>query len=103
MPITPIEIVSMAPKSQEVSHYKQQEFQRPINEQVQINHQFKNEIIHNSKQTVKLEKSENKEYRYDAKEKGNNSYSGSKQKKKQSKKETAAKDNLRPGSIDIKI
>jgi len=103
MPITPIEIAAIAPKSQEASHYKQHESQRPINEQAQISSKFNNEIHHNNLQTVKTNKSDNKEYRYDAKEKGNNSYAGSNQKKKQKEKEEAAKDNFRSGSIDIKI
>lgn len=103
MSITPIEIAAMAPKSQEVSLYKQHESQRPINEQAQISGQIKNETRHNSLQPVKTSKSENKEYRYDAKEKGNNSYAGSKQKKKQNEEEAAPKDNFRSGSIDIKI
>ena len=103
MPITPIEIAAMAPKSQEASHYKQHDSQRPINEQAQISSQIKNEIHHNNIQAVKTNKSENKEYRYDAKEKGNNSYAGSNQKKKQKDKETAPKDNFRSGSIDIKV
>jgi hypothetical protein len=103
MPITPIEIASMAPKSQEVTHYKVQESQRPMHEQALINSHIKNEIRHNNIQTVKTNQSENKEYRYDAKEKGNNSNTGSKQKKKQNNKETAPKDISRTGSIDIKI
>jgi hypothetical protein len=103
MPITPIEIASMAPKSQEVSVYKHHDTQKPVNEQIQISHQFNNEIKHNLNQTVKTVKSENNEYRYDAKEKGNNSYKGSGQSKKKKDKGSAPKNNSRPGSIDIKI
>ncbi len=103
MPITPIEIATMAPKSQEVTHYKHQESQKPLNEQIVIGQQFNNHIKHDSQQTVQTIKSENKEYRYDAKEKGNNSYSGKKQDKKKKEKEAAPKDNFRSGSIDIKI
>ncbi|QHQ62101.1 hypothetical protein Ana3638_15995 [Anaerocolumna sedimenticola] len=104
MPITPIEIAAMAPKSQEASLYKHQESQKPLNEQIVIGQQFNNHIKQNNQQTVGTIKSENKEYRYDAKEKGNNSYSGSKQnKKKNNNKGAAPKDNFRSGSIDIKI
>jgi hypothetical protein len=103
MPITPIEIATMAPKSQEASLYKHQESQKPLNEQIAIGQQINNHIKHDSQQTVKTIKSDNKEYRYDAKEKGNNSYSESKRDKKKKEKEAAPKDNFRSGSIDIKI
>ncbi len=103
MPITPIEIASMAPKSQEASLYKHQESQRPLNEQMVIGQQFNNHIKHDSKQTVKTIKSENKEYLYDAKEKGSTSYSGTGQRKKKKEKGAAPKDGFRSGSIDIKI
>lgn len=103
MSITPIEMVSMAPKSQEVSLHKQQEVQKPINDQIQVNNQFKNEIRHNSHQTVKTSPSDNPEYRYDAKEKGNNSYSGSNSKKKSKDKNQNTKSDNKTGSIDIRI
>lgn len=106
MSITPIEIAAMAPKSQEVSYYRHQESQRPLTEQAQISHQQNNQIQQNSRQTVKTAKTDNMEYRYDAKEKGNTSYSGN-QKKKQKDKETnkpmMSKDSTHSGSIDIKI
>lgn len=105
MPITRIEIAAMAPKTQEVTPYKQQEAQKPLNEQILIGQQLNNQIKKESQQTVRTIKGENKEYRYDAKEKGNNSYSGKKNNKSKKKKdnETAPKDNIRSGSIDIKI
>ena len=103
MPITPIEIAAMAPKSQEASQYKHQETQRPMNEQMLISSKFNNDIRHNNMQAVKTSESDNKEYRYDAKEKGNNSYADSQQKKKKKDKEAAQKDSFRSGSIDIKV
>lgn len=103
MPITPIETAVMAPKSQEASIYKHQENQKPFNEQMVIHQQHDRNVKHNSQQTVKTAKSDNNEYRYDAKEKGSNSYSGSKQNKKKKKQEEVTKENYRPGSIDIRI
>ncbi|MDF2800486.1 MAG: hypothetical protein K0S61_389 [Anaerocolumna sp.] len=105
MPITPIEVAAMVPKSQDASLHRQQQTQKPINEQIQIHQHINTEIKHNNQQTVKTQKSDNKEYRYDAKEKGNNSYSGSKGKK--GKKDSDGKDSNPqpplPGSIDIRI
>jgi hypothetical protein len=103
MPITPIEVVTMAPKSQEASVFKHQEVQKTFNDQAIFNSEFKQEIQHNNNQTVKTSKGENKEYRYDAKEKGNNSYMGKKQKKKQKENESDKKGNIQSGSIDIRI
>lgn len=105
MSITPIEVISMAPKSQAVTPIKHQDVQKPVNDQQQLNQQFNQEIKHNSQQTVRTIKSENNEFRYDAKEKGSNSYNDS---KKKEKKESNNKDNkknppFRSGSIDIKI
>ncbi|MDF2608555.1 MAG: hypothetical protein K0R92_29 [Lachnospiraceae bacterium] len=106
MPIKPIDIVTMAPKSQEVSQYKHQESQRTLNEQAQLNNQFNSQIKHNNQQTVKTLKGDNQEYRYDAKEKGNNPHHQKKNKKdkeKNSNSETTPKDKINPGSFDIKI
>jgi hypothetical protein len=106
MPIKPIDIVTMAPKSQEVSQYKQQESQRTFNEQTQISNQFNSQIQHNNKQAVKTLKGENQEYRYDAKEKGNSSYTNSKKKEGKEKDKNTdpiLKDKFHSGSIDIKI
>ncbi|MFV0342290.1 MAG: hypothetical protein ACK5JH_05265 [Anaerocolumna sp.] len=105
MPITRIEVAAMAPKSQDASLYRQQQIQKPVNEQIQIHQHINSEIKHNNQQTVKMQKSENNEYRYDAKEKGNNSHSGKKgKKKKDSEKESKSKSELPYlGSIDIRI
>jgi hypothetical protein len=103
MSIPPIEIAAMVPKSQQVSHFKHQEAQKPFNEQFQLNSQFNNEIKHNNKQTVKTSKSDDNDKRYDAKEKGNNSYHGSNKKNKKKSKDNTPEGYVRPGSIDIKI
>lgn len=107
MPIKPIDIVTMPPKSQEVSQYKHQESQKFLNDQTQLSNQFSHHIEHNNSQIVKTLKGENPEYRYDAKEKGNNSYTGSqknkKEKDKNSEKNKVIEDKFHSGSIDIKI
>jgi hypothetical protein len=106
MPITPIEVAAMVPKSQDASIHRQQQTQKPINEQIQIHKHINAEIKHNNQQTVKTQKGDNPEYRYDAKEKGNNNYPNSKQNKnKKEKNEKNQNPNNRqlPGSIDIRI
>jgi len=104
MAISPVEMISMAPKSQEASFMKHTEVQKPMVEQQQIAAKMNNEIKHNSNQPVPTKKSMNPEYRYDAKEKGNNSYSGQgkKQKKKGSEKENETSATSF-GRIDIRV
>lgn len=108
MAISPVEMISMVPKSQEASFMKQTEMHKPNVEQQVMAAKMNQEIKHNSTQTVATNKSVNPEYRYDAKEKGNNSYQGKEQKKKDSKKNETNKDNNNGlsssfGRIDIRI
>lgn len=103
MAIRPIDIAMIPPKTQEVSQVQNAVNQRQSHAQEQLGVQYNQNIKHNSQQTVKTKKSENNEYRYDAKEKGNNSHSGNKKKgKKQDKKE---KDDKPIGlsNLDIRI
>ncbi|HHU74632.1 MAG TPA: hypothetical protein GXZ28_08455 [Clostridiales bacterium] len=87
MGIRPIDVM----RSQEVSQLKIYETQKVSNEQLQLGRNFQNMIQQETQKTVQTSKSDNMEYRYDAKEKGNNEYGGSsqKRKKKEEKKETS--------------
>lgn len=104
MPIRPIDVM----KSQEVSQYKQIQSQKTQHEQVQISKSFQNLIQSEATKTMQTSKSENKEFRYDAKEESKNSYSGSGGKRKQDS-DKQNKDNEsdnktgRPGGIDILV
>lgn len=105
MAISPIEMISFVPKSQEASQIKNNEQQKPMNEQMAFANQFKDDIKKNSEQTVASTKSDNPEYRYDAKEGGKNS-SYEQQKKKKKKDKTMESSTLLPEeqhSFDIKI
>ena len=101
MPIRPIDIM----KSQEVSQLKHVESHRNQHEQVQIGKNFQNMVMSENSRPTQTVKSENKEFRYDAKEKGQNSYSGSAGKKheKQEEKRKDAKQPEKHGGIDIRI
>lgn len=103
MPITPIEVITMAPKSQEASHFKQNEVQKTFAEHTQLAASYSKETKHNSQQTIKATKSENNEYRYDAKEKGNGSYSEQEKENKKKKQETDKDKEIRLSNFDIKI
>ena len=105
MPIRPIEIM----RSQEVTQLKHLESHKNQQEQVQIGKSFQNMIVAENQRPNETVKSENKEFRYDAKEKGQNNYNGSKDKKRENteedkkdqKKSNTAKE--RSGGIDILI
>lgn len=104
MPIRPIDVM----KTQEVSQYKQIQNQRPQHEQVQISKSFQNLIQAEASKTVQTNKSENKDFRYDAKEEGRNSYSGSagkgkKDHEKHNKDKESDNKTGRPGGIDILV
>lgn len=106
MPIRPIDIM----KTQEVTQYKSFEHQKVQHEQVQISKSFQEMVQRDLQKPVQAEKSENKEFRYDAKEKGQNSYSGSKNKQQQNQKKdshTGKKTNVtsstRSGGFDVSI
>ncbi len=89
MSIPPIERVLVPTKSQEASQFQHAQMQKQTHAQEQLGVQYNNMVRHNSEQTVKMTKSENNEYRYDAKEKGNGKFSGKKQgKKKQEQNDT---------------
>ena len=105
--ITPIEMYTMAPKSQEASNIRHGEQVRDASQQAGIAQNISKQANDNTQRTVKMSETENPEYRYDAKERGNNEYSSDGQKKK--KKEEEEKDgglknsSTRPGGFDIRI
>ncbi|BCN31504.1 hypothetical protein [Anaeromicropila herbilytica] len=105
MPITQLDMISMAPRSQEASQYKHIETTKLAAEQNQISTQFNQEIKHNSQQTTKTNKTENNEYRYDAKEKGNSTYYNQNDNKKKKKSETKKEEDkqIKLSNFDIKI
>lgn len=103
MPITPVDMLTLIPRTNEVSNIKHVEMQRPTEEQMQMNTVFQQQVKNNRQKTIETQKGENKEYRYDAKEKGNGQqYSG---KSKKGKNEDSKESNKfsQSSSFDIKI
>lgn len=98
MPISRMDMMTMAPKASEATSYKVNQNQKPVHEQVIINDNTQKTIQHNSQQTIRKANAENPEYRYDAKEKGNNQYEG-KQKKNSKKREEEKEKNSKYGYI----
>ena len=80
--ITPIEMYTMVPKSQEASMVHSSANAKHVAQQQGGMQAIEHEVRHNTQQTVQATGAENPEYRYDAKEQGNGSYSSNEKKKK---------------------
>lgn len=105
MSIKPIVMSGAISRVQDMSTIKQNEDNKGLVDQKNFQTQFSKEIDHHVKQVNTTDKSENKEYRYDAKEKGNgNFYDGQKKKREQEKKEEKDKVRVKnQGGFDIRI
>ncbi|MBE5959907.1 MAG: hypothetical protein E7256_00735 [Lachnospiraceae bacterium] len=105
MAISPVELLSMAPKSQEASFVRQHEVQKPVHEQIQIMEKVSQEVKHNAESVIKMGKTDNPEYRYDTDRRGNNPFFGQqkKKKKKDGKEDKEEKKKSLSSTIDIRI
>lgn len=103
MGLLPIDVATMAPKSMEVSHIHQTEQIRQQMHETKAEMAFTEQVKHNQEKTVDTVKSENKEYRYDAKDGKNRQEQNRKKKKK--KEEPATQEDYKTGNsvFDIKI
>lgn len=102
MLFNPIDII----RAQEASQLKHIQNQRLHQMQDQFGRNFQQSIEHERHKPTELTKSENTEYRYDAKNKSSNQYynDGNNKKKKQKEKERPkTKDRPGDGSIDVRI
>lgn len=99
MPIRPLDIV----KTQEVSQIKHMENQKAQQAQEQIGRSFQNMVQIDQHKPTQMTKSDNNEYRYDAKDKSNNQYKGSGNKKNQKDNEEKKNETHKNSGIDILI
>ena len=102
MSVTPIEMVSMVPKTQLASSNTQSVQHRAHNEQMQINQGMQQQVKNNNQKTAKTEKQEYRQNKFDAKEKGKNEYYSSGQ-RKNSKEEETNSQPIKLSNFDIKI
>jgi len=84
-------------RTQEASQIKHMELQRTQHQQDQSSKSFQTTIEHDQNKPKETTKSDNPEYRYDAKEKGNNPYYGSNKKKEKKEEKKDTKDTKQPG------
>ena len=101
MPVGPIEVI----RAQEATQIRHMDTQRAQHAQEQISRNFQNMVQQVQRKPVETAKTDNTQYRYDAKEKGNNQYKGGKQSKKENNKSDSKKgmDIPKSGGIDIRI
>lgn len=103
MQVGPLEVI----RAQEATQIKHMDAQRIQHAQEQIDRSFQSIVQEKQQKPVETSKSDQMEYRYDAKEKGNNQYygpGGDKRKKKEEKdKSKAAKSTPHNGGFDIRI
>jgi len=104
--ITPIEMYSMVPKSQEASMLHSAQNAKHTAQHESGMQEIAREVRQNTQQIVHTTSAENHDYRYDAKEKGNGSYSSGEKKKK--KKENGSEQDREKkeenhGGFDIRI
>lgn len=105
MPIRPIDIYTLPPKSQETSQMQKSSIDRANNENYMVNQQFQDKVNKNQQKTV-ASKQKEEGFRFDAKEKGQNKYQDNRKKKKN--QGNKGNDNLPPrglsgSSFDISI
>ncbi len=84
MSVGPIEVI----RAQEATQIRHMDTQRAQHAQEQLGRNFQNMVQQEQKKPTQTVKADQNEYRYDAKEKGNNQYhsgSGKKQKKEEEK------------------
>lgn len=104
MQIRPIDTLLMPPRSQEASNVSARTMIREHDTVAQLQAEHMREQKHNSEQTIKAAKTENNEFRYDAKEGKEHAgtYKNPKKKKKENgQKEKEKKETSR--SFDVRI
>lgn len=104
MSIRPIEFNGTIQRTQDVGTLKQNEDNKPLLEQQNIQTQFSKETVRHMQQVTHADDAENQQKRYDAKEKGSNEYVDLRQKKKKEKKKDGkVVEKSTSGGFDIKI
>lgn len=104
MSIRPVDFNGMIQRTQDVSTMKQNEDNKPVLEQQNIQTQFSKETVRHMQQVTHADDAENQQKRYDAKEKGSNEYvNQQKKKQKEKKKDGKVMSKSASGGFDIKI
>lgn len=99
-----IDYITMPPKSQEVSQVQRGEQVKSDHANQQVASQFQEQVKHTSEQTIRREKAENQELRYDEKERKGKKGSGQKKDSQKKKQEESEDDSLSGGHrFDMRV
>ncbi len=82
MSVGPVTINGVIQRAHDVGTVKQQEDSKPLVDQQNIQTHIKNDKLRQMQQVRHADDSDNRQKKYDAKEKGNNEYQGQQRKKK---------------------
>lgn len=105
MSIRPVEFSGMVQRSQDVSTLKQNEDNKPMLQQQNVQMQFSKETIHHMQQVTHANDSDNPKQKFDAREKGSNEYENRRNKKKKAEEKNSGKVSAKaaPSGFDMKI
>lgn len=105
--IRPVEMQMILPQTNNVSTQQHNVNQHTVLQNAQGSAELAKEIQQQAEAVISKDDTDLLEYRYDAKEKGNNSYEGGRQKKKKRREDDSKADGGQTGGIwvnfDIKI
>ena len=105
MSIRPVEFSGVVQRSQDMSTVKQNEDNKPMLQQQNVQTQFAKETIHHMQQVNPANDSDNPEQKFDAREKGSNEYEDRRNKKKKPEGKNSGKVMPKAvrGGFDMKI
>ncbi len=104
MSVKPIEMISMAPKSWETSNQNVARLQKQSSLNQNIVAQHGKNVEHDGQQAVKSAKSDQPEYRFDAKDGGGKGfYQGGQEKKKEDSEQKEKHGTMSGSKLDILI
>ena len=105
MAIRPVEFSGIVQRSQDMSTLKQNEDNKPMLQQQNVQSQFAKETIQHMHQVNHANDSDNPEKKFDAREKGSNEYEDHRTKKKKKKEENSGKVNVKASArgFDVKV
>lgn len=105
MSIRPVEFSGVVQRSQDMSTVKQNEDNKPMLQQQNVQTQFAKETVHHMQQVNHANDSDNPEQKFDAREKGSNEYENRRNKKKKQEGKNSGKVMAKAvrGGFDMKI
>ena len=104
MSIRPVEFSGVVQRSQDISTVKQNEDNKSMLQQQNVQTQFAKDTVHHMQQVTHANDSDNPKKKFDAREKGRNEYEDRRNKKKRAEEKNSGKVSVKTtGGFDMKI